>query len=297
MSPSPFADAAEISAAVRSGSVTARVVTLRNLAHIAQADGAIGAFTRTLHARALADADRVDRIVAAGGYPGPLAGVPVAAKDLFDVAGEVTTAGAASRRHAAPAIRDASAVERLRAAGAVLVGTTNMDKFAYGFSTENAHFGVTRNPHDTTRIAGGSSGGSAAAVAAGMACLAIGSDTNGSIRVPASLCGLYGLRPSMDAVPAAGMFPFVESLDSAGPFARSLDTLALAFEALAERRLTVLDGAPATLSWLGGVRGQRVSPLGTDRFGQTGDIPDLYRTYRIDAEAIIDALAELVLEK
>ncbi|WDS36647.1 AtzE family amidohydrolase [Pseudoxanthomonas sp.] len=185
--------------------------------------------------------------------PAPaLADVPFAVKDLFDVQGLPTTAGAAMRVDAAPASRDAEVVRRLKAAGAVLVGTTNMDEFAYGFATVNAHFGTTCNPHDVSRLAGGSSGGSAAAVAAGLVPFALGSDTNGSIRVPAALCGIYGLRSSHGQVPLDGVFPFVEALDVAGPFARSLDLLQTVHEVMADASLAPVDVAALRIGRLGG---------------------------------------------
>jgi aspartyl-tRNA(Asn)/glutamyl-tRNA(Gln) amidotransferase subunit A len=128
-------------------------------------------------------------------------------------------------RHAKEASDDAEAIRRLKAAGAVLVATLNMDEFAYGFVTDNAHWGITRNPHDENRFAGGSSGGSAAAVAAGMLPFALGSDTNGSIRIPASLCGIYGTKPTHGSLPMAGVYPFVHTLDDIGIFARSASDL------------------------------------------------------------------------
>ncbi|WP_267434941.1 AtzE family amidohydrolase [Sphingomonas sp. GM_Shp_1] len=220
-----------IAADVRAGRRSARAMAVETLDSIA-AQGALNAATRLLHGHALADAERVDARVAAGGDPGPLAGVPFAVKDLFDIAGETTTAGARQRAAAPPATRDAEVVVRLRAAGAVLVATTNMDEFAYGFSTENTHYGTTCNPHDPERLAGGSSGGSAALVGAGLVPLALGSDTNGSIRVPASLCGIYGLRPSFGALSVEGVYPFVERLDTVGCFARSPEDLAVAHEVM-----------------------------------------------------------------
>lgn len=162
----------------------------------------------------------------------PLAGLPFATKDLFDVSGRPTHAGSVINRDHAPAQADATAVARLCAAGANLVGITNMDEYAYGFSTENSHYGPTRNPHDPARIAGGSSGGSAAAVAAGIVPVSLGSDTNGSIRVPASLCGIYGLKPTFGRLSRAGTFPFVADLDHIGPFARDLDDLAVVYDFL-----------------------------------------------------------------
>ncbi|WP_281077697.1 amidase family protein, partial [Variovorax paradoxus] len=133
---------------------------------------------------------------------------------------------------AAPANADALLVRRLERAGAVLVGALNMDEYAYGFTTENSHEGPTRNPHDLSCIAGGSSGGSGAAVAAGQVALTLGSDTNGSIRVPASLCGVFGLKPTFGRLPRSGSYPFVSSLDHLGPFARSARDLALAYDAM-----------------------------------------------------------------
>ena len=175
----------------------------------------------------------VEPVVDHGASSGPLAGVAFGVKDLFDLAGLPTTAGAAKRATAPPAARDAEAVRRLRAAGAVPVATLNMDEYAYGFATINAHWGTTRNPHDPTRLAGGSSGGSAAAVAGGLLRFTLGSDTNGSIRVPASLCGVWGLKPTHGALPMAGVFPFVDSFDDIGPFTRSAGDLALVHAVLA----------------------------------------------------------------
>ncbi|MFU2024708.1 AtzE family amidohydrolase, partial [Bordetella avium] len=155
-----------------------------------------------------------------------------AVKNLFDVAGLVTLAGGHVNAGNAPAQHDGPLIARLQAAGAVLVGTLNMDEHAYGFTTENSHYGACRNPHDTQRIAGGSSGGSAAAVAAGLVPLTLGSDTNGSIRVPASLCGIFGLKPTYGRLPRSGSFPFVYSLDHLGPLASSAQDLAAAYDVL-----------------------------------------------------------------
>lgn len=222
--------ASEIAAAVRAGEVTAASVAADALERL-RADRHV-AVTRVLAERAMAEAAAVDARIARGEDPGLLAGVPYAVKDLFDVAGLPTTAGSAAREKEAPAAADAEAVRRLHDAGAVLCATLNMDAFAYGFATVNADYGTTRNPHDPARLAGGSSGGSAAAVAAGLVPFALGSDTNGSVRVPASLCGLYGLRPARGDLPLAGTFPFAESFDEIGPFAASLDDLALVWQVL-----------------------------------------------------------------
>ena len=222
-----------IAAAVRAGKIRARDVVAGALARIAERDGALNAFTRVVSERALADADTIDRRLAARDDPGPLAGVPFAVKNLFDVAGVTTLAGSKINADRAPATRDATAVGRLRASGAVLVGALNMDEYAYGFSTENTHYGATRNPHDPSRIAGGSSGGSAAAVAAGLVPLTLGTDTNGSIRVPSALCGVFGLKPTFGRVSRAGVAPLAWSFDHVGPLARHVADLAAAFDSIA----------------------------------------------------------------
>ncbi len=250
--PDAPAGALAIADAVRSGRASAVHVTQACLARIAALDPPINAVTRILSSRALAEAAAVDARRAAGLDPGPLAGVPYGVKDLFDVAGEPTTAGAGMRRHARPAAADAEAIRRLRAAGAVLVATLNMDEYAYGFATDNAAWGITRNPHDLARMVGGSSGGSAAAVAAGMLPFSLGSDTNGSIRVPASLCGIYGLKPTHGALPMAGVFPFVDSFDDIGPFAATLADLAIVHAVLAGAGTSPDTHAPHRVALLGG---------------------------------------------
>ena len=225
-------DAVAIAKAVRTRQTSARDAVGAALSHIAAVDPAINAFTHVLADEALAAADRVDAAVAAGRDPGPLAGVPFAVKNLFDIAGVVTLAGSKIHADRPPATRDATAVAALRGAGAILVGALNMDEYAYGFTTENTHYGPTRNPRDLTRVAGGSSGGSGAAVAAGMVPFALGTDTNGSIRVPAALCGVFGLKPTYGRVSRAGALLFASSFDHVGPLARSARDLALAFDAI-----------------------------------------------------------------
>ena len=163
---------------------------------------------------------------------GPLAGAPFAVKNLFDVAGLTTRAGSLINRDRAPAGADATLAARLEAAGAILVGALNMGEYAYDFTGENAHDGPSRNPHDPERMTGGSSGGSAAAVAGGLAPFALGSDTNGSIRVPASLCGIFGLKPTYGRLSRAGTFPFVASFDHLGPLARSVGDLSASYDAM-----------------------------------------------------------------
>jgi AtzE family amidohydrolase len=228
----PIGDATTIALAVRSRERSAREVMQETLEAIQRFDGQLNCFTRVLEAAAMAQADATDALIAAGQDPGPLAGVPFAVKNLFDIAGVTTIAGSKIHADHAPAERDAAVVERLKTAGANLVGALNMDEYAYGFTTENTHYGPTRNPHDPERVAGGSSGGSAASVAAGMLPLTVGSDTNGSIRVPAAFCGVYGLKPTYGRISRAGAVLFAESFDHVGPFARSVRDIALAFDVL-----------------------------------------------------------------
>ncbi|GAA6614508.1 AtzE family amidohydrolase [Scytonema sp. NUACC26] len=225
-------DAVAIATAVKSGQIGAVEVVKSALAKIADRDGELNCFTAVTADAALADAERIDREVALGHPIGSLAGVPFAVKNLFDIAGLTTLAGAKINAENPPATRDATAVFKLKQAGAVLVGALNMDEYAYGFVTENAHYGATRNPHDRTRIAGGSSGGSAAAVASGLVPLTLGSDTNGSIRVPAALCGVFGLKPTYGRLSRAGVALFSSSLDHIGPFARSVRDIATVFDML-----------------------------------------------------------------
>jgi len=226
------ATALEIAHAVRTRQLRARLIAESALERIQRTHTQLNAFTEVTAQRALAEADAVDQAVAVGRDPGPLAGVPYAVKNLFDLAGVVTLAGSKINRDHPPACQDATCVARLRAAGAVCVGAVNMGEYAYDFTTENGHVGATHNPHDLTRSAGGSSGGSSAAVAAGLVPLALGTDTNGSIRVPSSFCGLWGLKPTYSRLSRAGGFLFVESLDTIGPIGRSVADLAAAYDVM-----------------------------------------------------------------
>lgn len=216
-------------AAVRAGQTSVMNHVQSTLDRIKHRDQEINAFIRVLTERALARAAVLDRQIAEGRDPGPLAGLCFGVKDLFDVKGFTTLAGSVVWRENPPAQRDAFAIRQLEAAGAVLVGTLNMDEFASGFTTENSHYGATRNPHDLTRTAGGSSGGSAAAVAAGMVPLALASDTNGSIRVPSACCGVFGLKPTYGRLSRAGTTIFAESFDHVGPITCDQQVLAATY--------------------------------------------------------------------
>ena len=224
--------ALEIRAAVVSGEASAREIVEATLERIEALNAKLGAFTDITAKRALAKAAAIDARRARGETLGPLAGAPFAVKNLFDVAGLTTRAGSLINRDRAPAGADATLAARLEAAGAILVGALNMGEYAYDFTGENAHDGPSRNPHDPERMTGGSSGGSAAAVAGGLAPFALGSDTNGSIRVPASLCGIFGLKPTYGRLSRAGTFPFVASFDHLGPLARSVGDLSASYDAM-----------------------------------------------------------------
>src|SRR3982075_3594185 len=224
--------AAEIAQAVAGRRISALSVTEAALARIAKHDSVLSSVTEVTADRARAKARAIDAAIAAGKNPGPLAGVPFAVQNLFDVKGLSTRAGSKINRDLAPSPRDATLIERMEAAGAVLVGALNMGEYAYDFTGENIHDGPSRNPHDPTRMTGGSSGGSGAAVGGGLVPLALGSDTNGSIRVPSSFCGIFGLKPTYGRLSRARSFPFVASFDHLGPFARSVSDLALAYDAM-----------------------------------------------------------------
>jgi aspartyl-tRNA(Asn)/glutamyl-tRNA(Gln) amidotransferase subunit A len=224
--------AGDIVQQIAKGTRRAAAVLAECKALIEAKDPDLNCFTAKTFERAEREAAAIDALRAQGKPLPPLAGVPYAVKNLFDVEGMVTLAGAKINAGNAAAAADATIVARMSRAGAILVGALNMEELAYGFLTENHHYGTTRNPHDRTRGAGGSSGGSAAAVGAGMLPITLGSDTSGSIRVPASLCGVFGLKPTYGRLSRRGTYPFVNSLDHVGPFANSVLGLALAYDAM-----------------------------------------------------------------
>lgn len=234
---------AGLRSALSNGEISAHEIARQTLTEIEKHNPAVNSWTQITRDRMLSEADHIDRLRQAGGPLPPLAGIPYAVKNLFDVAGETTLAGARLFSDRPAAAVDSWAVHKLRQAGGLLSGMLNMDAYAYGFTTENSHYGATRNPHDLNRVAGGSSGGSAAAVAAGLVHFSLGSDTNGSIRVPASLCGVFGLKPTFGRLSRSGTHPFVASLDHIGPFARTADDLASVYDALQGR--DPLDGFQA----------------------------------------------------
>ena len=223
------ATATEIARAVMSGKVKAAAVVEAALKRI-EAGRAHGQRLHRRRGRA-GQASAPPRSMPAG-IAGRWSACPFAVKNLFDIKGLPTRAGSKINLDGPKAARDGALVRKLEAAGAILVGGLNMGEYAYDFTGENAHYGPSRNPHDPTRMTGGSSGGSGAAVAAGEVPLALGSDTNGSIRVPSSLCGLFGLKPTYGRLSRAGSFPFVDAFDHLGPLARSVEDLALSFDAM-----------------------------------------------------------------
>ncbi|CAB3849024.1 1-carboxybiuret hydrolase subunit AtzE [Achromobacter insuavis] len=283
--------ALDLARRIRGGEHSAVAVLDATLARIRAADARYNCFTAITEDRARQEAAAIDARRARGDALPPLAGVPYAVKNLFDIAEEVTLAGGRVNAANPAAPRDATLVARLREAGAVLVGALNMDEHAYGFTTENSHYGPCRNPHDATRIAGGSSGGSAAAVAGGLVPLTLGSDTNGSIRVPASLCGVFGLKPTFGRLPRSGSFPFVGSLDHLGPFAADSASLAAVYDALqgpdADDPACAQRAAEPALAALGADRPLRVAVLGGYFDHWAG--PEARRAVRLAAQALAAA--------
>lgn len=294
---SPWASAHEIATAVTSRATTARAVAEATLTRIGAVNPGINAYTDITAERALAEAEAVDAAIAAGHPAGPLAGVPFAVKNLFDIAGLPTRAGSKINRERPPATADATLIRRLNAAGAVLLGGLNMGEFAYDFTGENAHDGACRNPHDPDRMTGGSSSGSGAATAAGIAPISLGSDTNGSLRVPASLCGVFSLKPTYGRLGRGGTFPFVDSLDHLGPFARTAGDLALAYDAMTgpdpADHACMTGPTAAVLPLPEGIGGLRVGILGGWFAGNAG--PEAGAAVETVAGALTDAAVRPVV--
>ena len=234
MTPTParLQSIAEVAPLIRSRAVSPVALTRACLDRIA-ARPELNAFITVMEKSALAEASAAERAIASGQYRGALHGVPVSVKDLFDVAGTATTSGSAvPPRHPA---RDASLVARLREAGAIIVGKTNLHEFAFGTTSEESAFGPVRHPHDISRSAGGSSGGSAAALVEGMCFASVGTDTGGSVRIPAAACGVVGLKPGLGELPSDGIVPLSATLDHPGPMARTVADAAAMFDALSGR--------------------------------------------------------------
>ncbi|WP_043351402.1 AtzE family amidohydrolase [Methylobacterium sp. B1] len=289
MSAYELSTAVAVAAAIIDGHTTARQVVTAALDRIERLDGRVGAFTDVVAARALARADAQDAALSGGAKPGPLTGVPFAVKNLIDIAGLPTRAGSKINRERPPAERDGALVRRLEAAGAILVGALNMGEYAYDFTGENVHDGDAHNPHALDHMTGGSSGGSGAALAAGMVPLTLGSDTNGSIRVPAAFCGCFGLKPTYGRLTRAGSFPFVGSLDHLGPLARSVTDLALAYDVMQgpdpDDPVATLRPAEPVLPHLdAGIDGLRIAVAG-GHFARGGD-PDAFAAVARAAEVL-----------
>ena len=288
--------ALDIARAVRAGERSAVDVLEEHLARITEREGDIHAFNLVLEDEARRAAEAVDRAVAAGESVGPLAGVPIALKDNLCTRGIPTTCSSRILEGWRPPY-DATVVERVAAAGAVSVGKTNLDEFAMGSSTENSAFGATRNPHDLDRVPGGSSGGSAAAVAAEFSPLSLGSDTGGSIRQPAALCGVVGVKPTYGLVSRYGLVAFASSLDQIGPFANTVADAALLLEVIAGHDpmdSTSLDEpSPSLLEVLDqGVDGLRIGVL-HELLDAEGIAPDVRRRTEEAAEALAAAGAKV----
>ncbi len=266
----PFATVVDIAADIASGKMSAVEVLEQHLARITEREGEIHAFNLVTTDQARATAQQVDADIKAGKPVGALAGVPVALKDNMCTRGVETTCSSKILEGWKPPY-DATVVTRLQQAGAVMVGKTNLDEFAMGSSTENSAFGPTKNPLDTSRVPGGSSGGSAAAVAAGFAAASLGSDTGGSIRQPASLCGLVGVKPTYGLVSRQGIVAFASSLDQVGPFTHTVADAALMMEVIGGHDPLDSTSLPQPMPSLTSVLGQGVKGM---RIGRLADMPD-----------------------
>ena len=265
-----FATVVDIARDIASGTTTAVEVLDQHLARINEREHDIHAFNLVTTEQARATAQQVDADIKAGKKLGPLAGVPIALKDNMCTRGIETTCSSKILEGWKPPY-DATVVTRLQQAGAVMVGKTNLDEFAMGSSTENSAFGPTKNPLDTSRVPGGSSGGSAAAVAAGFAAASLGSDTGGSIRQPASLCGLVGVKPTYGLVSRQGIVAFASSLDQVGPFTHTVADAALMMEVIGGHDPLDSTSLPQPMPSLTSVLGQGVTGL---RIGRLADMPD-----------------------
>ena len=292
---STFQSARSIAASVSAGESSAVDVVSQHLARIEEREEEVHAFNLVLHDEALQSAERVDERIAAGEQVGPLAGVPIALKDNLCTRGIPTTCSSNILDGWRPPY-DATVVSRLADAGAVFVGKTNLDEFAMGSSTENSAFGPTRNPLDTSRVPGGSSGGSAAAVAAGFSAMSLGSDTGGSIRQPAALCGVVGVKPTYGAVSRLGLIAFASSLDQIGPFTHDVADAALLLECMAGHDPGDSTSIPQPFPSLSESLDRGVAGL---RIGRIVDLPsgadaDVVASVDRAFEVLADAGAEII---
>ena len=292
---STFQSARAIAASVLAGESSAVDVVSQHLERIEEREEEVHAFNLVLHDEALQSAERIDERIAAGEQVGPLAGVPIALKDNLCTRGIPTTCSSNILDGWRPPY-DATVVSRLADAGAVFVGKTNLDEFAMGSSTENSAFGPTRNPLDTSRVPGGSSGGSAAAVAAGFSAMSLGSDTGGSIRQPAALCGVVGVKPTYGAVSRLGLIAFASSLDQIGPFTHDVADAALLLECMAGHDPGDSTSIPQPFPSLSESLDRGVAGL---RIGRIVDLPsgadaDVVASVDRAFEVLADAGAEII---
>jgi aspartyl-tRNA(Asn)/glutamyl-tRNA(Gln) amidotransferase subunit A len=272
----------ELGRALRDRQISSEEVTSRCLKRIEERNPSVNAFITVLADEALAQAQRADREIAAGQYRGPLHGVPISLKDIIDLEGVPTTA-ATRVRQGHVAARDAVTSARLREAGAVFLGKNNLHEFAFGTTNEDSAYGPVRHPLDPNRSPGGSSGGSAAAVLDGMAYASIGTDTGGSVRIPAAACGLVGLKPSFGEIPTSGVVPLSSTMDHVGPLGRSVADMAVLYQ--------VMRGAPRQQHEARELRGIRLGVL--RRYFQAMLDPQVASTFASACDRLSDAGAVL----